>query len=123
MATERHRILVSFTPEELERIKAQADQFKLSMSEMLRRFSLGQHLPDPSDFVAAQAIRDLLKINADQARLGNLLLMAIDESDSTWSPALLGRVDGLVAEIRDTQAALKAMVKDLHYQIHPRAAR
>ena len=78
---------------------------------------------NPADFAAAQAIRDLLKVNADQARLGNLLLMAIDESDSTWSPALLGRVDGLVVEIRETQAALKAMVKALHYQIHPRAAR
>ena len=115
MATDRHRQLVSFTPAELVQVQAQAKQFKLSISEMLRRFALGQHLPDPSDFVAAQGIRDLLKINADQARLGNLLLMAIDESDSTWSPELLAR-------IRDTQAALKTAVKDLHHQIHPRSA-
>lgn len=86
MTTNRHRLKVSFTAEEMARVKAQAAQFKLSMSEMLRRFALGQHLPDPSDFVAAQGIRDLLKIH-------------------------------------DTQAALKAAVKDLHHQIHPRAAR
>ena len=122
MATDRHRQLVSFTPAELVQVQAQAKQFKLSISEMLRRFALGQHLPDPSDFVAAQGIRDLLKINADQARLGNLLLMAIDESDSTWSPELLARIDALVVEIRDTQAALKTAVKDLHHQIHPRSA-
>lgn len=123
MATNRHRFLVSFTEEEQAGVKAQADQYKLSMSEMLRRFALGQHLPDPSDFAAARSIRDLLKINADQARLGNLLKLALDESDGTWPPALMARIDGLMVEIYDTQAALKAAVKDLHHQIHPKAAR
>lgn len=123
MATNRHRLKVSFTAEEMARVTAQAAQFKLSMSEMLRRFALGQHLPDPSDFVAAQGIRDLLKINADQARQGNLLKLALDESDGTWPSALMARIDALMVEIHDTQAALKTAVKDLHHQIHPRAAR
>lgn len=123
MATNRHRVKVSFTDEEMERVKAQADQFQLSMSEMLRRFALGEHLPDPSNFAAARSIRDLLKINADQARLGNLLKLALDESDGTWPPPLMARIDGLMVDIHDTQAALKAAVKDLHHQIHPRAAR
>ena len=76
MATDRHRQLISFTPEERVQVKALAGQFKLSVSEMLRRFALGQTLPDPSTFTGAQSIRDLLKVNADQARLGNLLKLA-----------------------------------------------
>lgn len=123
MATDRHRILVSFTPAEFDRVRAQAGQFQLSISEMLRRFALGHHLPDPRDFAAAQGIRGLLKVNADQARLGNLLLMALEESDSTWPPELLARVDRLVVDIRATQDELKGLVKDLHRQIHPRATR
>lgn len=123
MPTDRHRVKVSFTPEELERVKAQADQFKLSVSEMLRRFVLGQHLPDPTDFADAQAVRDLLKVNADQARLGNLLKLAIDESDGTWPSVTMARIDGLLGQIDEVQASLKAGVKELHHRIHPRAAR
>nr|CAM74317.1 oriT binding protein [Magnetospirillum gryphiswaldense MSR-1] len=123
MATERHRQLVSFTPEELATVKAQAGQFKLSVSEMLRRFALGQTLPDPSAFTGAQSIRDLLKVNADQARLGNLLKLALDESDGTWPASMVARIDGLMVQIQDTQDQLKATVKEIHHQIHPRAGR
>lgn len=123
MATERHRLKVSFTDEELPKVQVQADQFKLSISEMLRRYALGESLPNPSDFVGAGAIRDLLKINADQARLGNLLKLALDESDGTWPPTMMARIDGLLAEIDEVQTALKAGAKNLHIQIHPRAAR
>ncbi|WP_096704150.1 conjugal transfer protein TraJ [Magnetospirillum sp. 15-1] len=123
MATDRHRIKVSFTDEEMERVRKQADQFKLSISEMLRRFALGERLPDPSTFAGAEAIRNLLKVNADQARLGNLLKLALDESDGTWPPAMVARIDALRVEIGEVQAALSAAVKDIHYQIHPRAER
>lgn len=123
MATKRHRLLVSFTPDELNQVKAMADQFKLPVSEMLRRFALGETLPDPSTFAGAQSIRDLLKVNADQARLGNLLKLALDESDGTWPAPMLARIDGLMAQIQDVQNQLKASVKDIHAQLHPRAAR
>lgn len=123
MTTDRHRIKVSFTDEEMEDIRRQAAQYKLSISEMLRRFALGEHLPDPGAFAGAEAIRDLLRINADQARLGNLLKLALDESDGTWPPTMMARIDGLLAEIDEAQAALKAGAKNLHFQIHPRAAR
>lgn len=123
MATERHRLKVSFTPEELAKVEAMADQVKLSISEMLRRFALGHTVPDPSSFAAAQSIRDLLKVNADQARLGNLLKLALDESNGTWPDTLMARIDGLIATIQQTQDGLKATVKDIHHQIHPRATR
>lgn len=123
MATARKRILVSFTNEERANVDALADQVKLSVSELLRRLALGQRLPNPNDFAGAQAIRDLLKINADQARLGNLLKLALNEIDGPVNPAMVARIDGLVVEIQDIQAAIKDSVKALHHQIHPRAAR
>lgn len=46
--------------DEMDKVKAMAGQFKLSVSEMLRRFALGHTLPDPGTFEGAQAIRDLL---------------------------------------------------------------
>ncbi|MCA1908973.1 MAG: conjugal transfer protein TraJ [Magnetospirillum sp.] len=122
MATTRHRLLVSFTPEELEKVTTMASQFKLSISEMLRRFALGETLPSPGTFEGAQAIRDLLKVNADQARLGNLLKLALDESNGTWPDTLVARIDSLTVEIQQTQETLKAKVKEIHHQLHPRAA-
>ncbi|MGE4278197.1 MAG: conjugal transfer protein TraJ [Magnetospirillum sp.] len=123
MATNRHRLLVSFTPEELEKVTTMANQFKLSISEMLRRFALGETLPNPGTFEGAQAIRHLLAVNADQARLGNLLKLALDESNGTWPDTLVARIDTLAVEIQQAQDQLKATVTAIHHQIHPRAAR
>lgn len=123
MATDRKRILVSFTDDERAQVQALADQVKLSVSELLRRLVLGHHLPDPTDFQAAQAIRDLLKINADQARLGNLLKLVVDDTDGRLTPAVLDQIRDLLESIHAVQADLRAGVKELHHVIHPRAAR
>jgi hypothetical protein len=123
MATDRNRFLVSFTPEELVQVDALATQLRLNRSELLRRLVLGHRLPDAQAFVSAQAIRDLLKVNADLARLGNLLKLALDDSDGTWPPAMLARIDALLAAAAETQAELRAGVKDIHHHMHPRAAR
>ncbi len=123
MATDRRRILVSFTDEEMAAVKGLADQVRLSVSELLRRLSLGHRLPDSGTIVGSQAIRDLLKVNADQARLGNLMKLALDDADGAFTPAALARIDALLAEIVDVQATLKSAVKDIHQRIHPRAAR
>lgn len=121
MSTERNRVKVSFTADERTRVDALADQLRLSVSELLRRLALGARLPDPADFVAARAIGDLLKVNADQARLGNLLKLALDVGAEDLSPAHLARIEGLLAEISTVQTALKATVHAIHYQQHPRA--
>ena len=123
MATTRDRVKVSFTDEEKARVQALADQVKLSVSELLRRLVLGHQLPDAQDFVSAQAIRDLLKINADQARLGNLLKLLIDEADGNLQPAMLEQIRNLLEAIYAVQADLRAGVKEIHLHMHPRAAR
>lgn len=123
MATTRDRVKVSFTDEEKIQVQALADQVRLSVSELLRRLVLGHRLPDAQDFVSAQAIRDLLKINADQARLGNLLKLLIDEADGNLQPATHDQVRNLLEAIYAVQADLKAAVKAIHHHIHPKAAR
>ncbi len=120
MSTPRKRLLVSFTDDERARVDQLADQLKLSVSELLRRLALGHRLPDPEDFALAHAIRDLLRINADQARLGNLLKLALDDDPG---PAQRARIESLIAEIAHVQMAIKAGVHALHSDRHPRARR
>ena len=70
--------------------------------------------------MAADAILDLLKINADQARLGNLLKLALDEADGEFSPATIAHIEDLIRDIRETQETIHNGVESLHYEIHPR---
>lgn len=119
MATGRHRFLVSYDADELARLDAQCKQVRLSRSEFLRRISLGHHLPDAADFAGMAAIGDLLSVNANMARVGNLLKLTLDEADGQFGAPTIARVEDLVKEIRDTQTAILGKVEDLHFQIHP----
>jgi len=123
MATNRHRLLVSFKPEEWTQVKALSAQVRLNVSELLRRLVLGYHIPDASEFQGAEAIRDLQAVNADQARLGNLLLLALDVGDQDFTPPMIARIEDLVAEIRKGQDGLRAKIEDLHFQVYPRRKR
>jgi len=123
MATTRRRTLVSFTDGELAQLDAQCRQVKLNRSEFLRRISLGQHLPDASEFAGAEAIGDLLSVKADQARLGNLLKLTIDEADGQFSTPTIARIEDLIVDIRKAQDAILEKVENLHFEIHPRRKR
>jgi hypothetical protein len=123
MATQRTRVKVSYDGDELARLDAQCKQVRLNRSEFLRRISLGHHLPNGSDFAAASAIGDLLTVNADQARIGNLLKLTLDEADGQFGAPTVARIEDLVQEIRNTQAAIRKQVEDLHFQIHPNRKR
>lgn len=122
MTTTRARLKVSFTAEEKEHVQALADQVKLSVSELLRRLALGHRLPDPGTYIAAQAIRDLLKVNADQARLGNLMKMLIVEADGGFPPETYDRISHLLDSIHEVQNGLRDQVKALSRDLRPRAA-
>ena len=92
-------------PEEKEEIIALAKQTHLSVSELIRRLVTGQKLPDARHH---EAVLNLMKINADLARLGNLFKMAIDDDQPDK--------DGLEAmrnTIRDTQFLLKTRIGEL----------
>ena len=55
----------------------------------MRRAVTGVLLPPPGN---AQSVRDLMKINADQARLGNLFKLALDEGTDLELEGLMGMI-------------------------------
>ena len=97
-------------------MNALAGQLKLPVSELLRRLVLAQRLPDPSDFVAWQGIRDLLKVNADLAGLGNLFRLALDEP---LPVDLIRQLDVVAADIASTQTDLKASARAIRALVQP----
>jgi len=117
MATTRNRLLVSFTPEERARVDELSAQLRLSRSELLRRLVLSHPIPKPEDFVAWEGIRDLLKVNADLARLGNLFKLAIDETEDV---KLAETLKAQAADMAKIQATLKASVFHIRELVQPR---
>lgn len=116
MPTDRHVIKTYFNDSEKDRLDQLASQLRLSRSELLRRLLMNSKLPSAADFAAWQGIRDLLKVNADQARLGNLFKLALDEP---LSADLLRKFDALIRDIETTQGELKAAIMEIRDQLQP----
>ena len=97
------------TEAEKAEVVAFAKQAKLTTSELVRRLVLGQKLPDTARHLA---VIELVKLNADLARLGNLLRMAL--ADENFSPPTehgeVLNLETLVKDIRSTQSAIKEKV-------------
>ena len=110
MATTRKCIKTYFTAEEAAHLDEVAARLRLNRSDFLRRLTMAYRVPDPTEFVAWQGIRDLMKVNADLARLGNLFKLALDEEPPE---SLIEKLDGLAAEIAGTQQHLKAAAIDV----------
>ena len=120
MPTRRRKIETYLTLEEKQRLDALTARLRLSRSDLLRRLAMGYRLPE-GDRDDWRAVRDLLRVNADQARLGNLFKLALDEvPDETHErDELTGRLAGLAAEIAATQALLKACARRIHDRLRP----
>ena len=103
MSKRKKDIRVYCTAEEAEQITAQATRAGLSTSNYLRTVGLGYEVTSRED---AQARLELLRVNADLAKLGNLLKMAINTSSST-------SIATLIQDIRSTQKMLKAIILDI----------
>lgn len=91
-------------PELHKRITDHAHRTKLSASRIVERVLETGKLPDVGN---AQAIQVLLAVNADQARLGNLLLKAINE---TADGHVVRQMQSLLRDVRKTQTEIKARV-------------
>ncbi len=63
---------------EKQSVKDLVDQANITTSELVRRLVLGQKLPEAHH---DQNIRDLVKVAAGLARLGNLFKLALDDED------------------------------------------
>lgn len=112
MPTTRHLVKSYFDDVENTHFVELAKRLRLSRSELIRRLVTGQRLPDPNDFVAFQAVRDLYKVNADLARLGNLLKLALD--DQNWRSPDGRNVEAIIAEIASLQKEVKSAAKAVH---------
>ena len=104
----RAQIKAYLTPNEKREVTALANQARLTTSELIRRLVLNQKLPNVRQH---EAVIDLVKINADQARLGNLLRMALMDED--FRPPQNMDLNTLFENIRTTQDILKSKIMAL----------
>lgn len=106
----RRRVLIGgwVTLEEKQEVTALAQQVHITTSELVRRLVTGHKLPDAARHKAVIALG---KINADLARLGNLILMAMNDADFTPPEGV--NLQTLLDDVRDTQAILKTKIKEL----------
>ncbi len=90
---------------EYEQIRQTAQQCSLSLSAFAKAVCLGHEIKSRSD---QQARRELLKLNADQGRLGGLLKMWILDDDQHRSD-----VEALLENIRRLQKEIVQKVRSI----------
>lgn len=74
----------------------------------MKRCTLGRKLPNANHH---KDIVNLIKVNADQARLGNLLRLALMEEGFVIPEGL--ELESLFDRIRETQGEIKSKIKEL----------
>jgi len=104
----REQIKSYVTPDEKAEVTALAQQARITTSELVRRLVLGEKLPDTNRHLM---VIELVKVNADLARLGNLLRMAVMEEDFELPQGM--DLEQLIDTIRETQDDLKTKIKEL----------
>ncbi|TYC78327.1 hypothetical protein FMN63_03460 [Stappia sp. BW2] len=103
----RIQLITYLNPDLHESIMTHAKRTKLSASRVVERVLESGKFPDKS---LDQAILRLLEINADQARLGNLLLKGMNE---TADGHMVRQMQSLLRDVRQTQSQIKARIADL----------
>ena len=106
---ERHRALrVVVSNAEQAEIARRATAASLSVSAYLRTLGLGYI---PKSTLDQQAVGELVKVHANQGRLGGLLKLWLVEKPGQGAPAL--DVRRLLGQIEELQGRLKAIVAAL----------
>lgn len=110
MSKKTCRLLISLSPEERSTLDDMASRLHLPRAEIIRRLVTATRLPAPGN---AAAVRDLLRVNADLARLGNLLKLALD--DNGWhAPGDPGPdVETLIRHIDQSRMTLRRKIEAL----------
>lgn len=105
MKEERRVLVKAYVRPSLKlRLDDLAARANMSSSRLVEQLLENGKYPDLEN---ARNIQSLLEVNADQARLGNLMLKSINE---TADGILVSRMQGLLQEIRATQSKLKQCV-------------
>lgn len=102
---------IYITPEEKAHLQELAKRTEVSLSDLGRRLLVGRPVPDQQ---SKKDLMELLKCNADLARLGNLFKMALDNEEFVITSQNRGQnTDDLIKEIKTTQDQLKSLIADL----------
>lgn len=91
------------TPEEKGQLKKLAQAHAMSLSEYMRQAGLLREITSRTEI---ETTLELAKMNADQARLGNMLKLAIDSENEQ-------EIEGLIAEIRRTQKTIRETLESI----------
>ena len=91
---------------ENERIAKMADQMNISRSKLVLNVIKTGRYPDP---YAADLVRELVKLRADLARLGNLQLKGMNE---VQNGLLVAEMQSLLKEIRGNQKLVTDAIKE-----------
>lgn len=96
---------IRLSPKEYDEICEKSENHGLTMSSFMRNLAMNYKVYSTVD---AKAINDLLKVAADQGRLGGLLKSWLSQNSRD-----LRELNELIKEITDTQALLKAKAREL----------
>lgn len=115
--TRKHgkHLRVPVLPDEETLIKENAARASLTVAEYLRRLSLGHVIKGTID---SENVLKLVKINADQGRLGGLLKLWLTDdpklalANITWTP---GVVRALLKRIEANQDEMLRLVRSLKF--------
>ena len=105
-----HRFNIRLNDHEYDYFCAESAKAGLSLSDYFRVVLMRRPMP------SIQISKELLKINADLAKLGNLQKLCIDQLADTSAEEhkpLIAELNDLKNEIRTTQAELKAEIQKI----------
>ncbi|WP_319779072.1 plasmid mobilization protein [Maridesulfovibrio sp.] len=105
MPSKKQVIKTYVSKEEYAQISATAQQCSLSLSAFAKAVCLGHEIKSRTD---QQARRELLKLNADQGRLGGLLKMLILDDDQNRQKA-----EALLEDLRKLQREIVRKVRTI----------
>ena len=103
MTPKKEKIELRVTPEDKKRLKELAQAHAMSLSEYLRQAGLMQEIASRTEI---ETTLELAKMNADQARLGNMLKLAIDSGNEP-------EIERLIAEVRRTQQTIRETLESI----------
>ena len=104
MPSKKLRLTVYLSSEEHASITASASRAGISLSTFAKRVCTGMAVPSLEH---RQAIKDMLKANADLARLGGLFKLALSEKPESHDRFILQK---LLRDIEASQRELKATI-------------
>lgn len=104
MPSKKLRLTVYLSPEEHAAITASASRAGISLSTFAKRVCIGMAVPSLEH---RQAVRDMLKANADLGRLGGLFKLALSEKLEGHDKFMLQK---LLRDIEASQRDIKAAI-------------